>query len=82
MFGNKILLATPLLRYYLYQGFDVKKIYQVIEYEPRACFKSVGERVCDARRAGDADPNMAIIIVIIFIRNQQITLIQSSINST
>lgn len=61
MFGEKILLATPLLQFYIKSGLKITKIYQTIEYEAKTCFKHVGERVCDARRKGDADPDQAII---------------------
>ena len=43
--GVKILLATPLLRWYLAHGLVVDRVYQIIEYE----------------RAGDEDPDKAII---------------------
>lgn len=61
MFAKKTLFATPLLKYYLEKGFEVTNVTQVLEYEPKACFKAVGERVCQARRDGDADPEKAII---------------------
>ncbi|CAB4002579.1 Hypothetical predicted protein [Paramuricea clavata] len=35
MIGEKILLATPLLRWYLEHGLEVTHIYQVIEYSPK-----------------------------------------------
>ena len=60
-FGTKILLATPLVQWYLEHGLVITRIYQVIEYTPMACFKPFGEAVSNARRAGDADPNKAII---------------------
>ena len=60
-FGTKILLATPLVQWYLEHGLVITRIYQVIEYTPVACFKPFGEAVSNARRAGDADPNKAII---------------------
>ena len=60
-FGKKILLATPLLKWYLEHGLVVTRIYQVVEYTPKACFKPFGEAVSDARRAGDVDPSKAII---------------------
>ena len=60
-FGKKILLATPLIKWYLEHGLEVTKIYQVIQYTPVPCFKPFGEAVSDARRAGDVDPNKAII---------------------
>ena len=59
--GEKVLLATPLLKWYLENGLEVIKVHQVIEFTPKPCFKSFGDAVSDARRAGDADPSKAII---------------------
>ena len=61
MKGEKILLATPLLKWYLEHGLEVTKVHQVIEFTPEPCFKPFGDAVSDARRAGDADPSKAII---------------------
>ena len=61
MFGENILLATPLLKFYLENELVVTKVYETIEYEAKACFKAIGERVCNARRAGDADADKAVI---------------------
>ena len=61
MKGEKILLATPLLKWYLEHGLEVTKVHQVIEFTPQPCFKPFGDAVSDARRAGDADPSKAII---------------------
>ena len=61
MKAEKILLATPLLKWYLEHGLEVTKIHQVVEFTPKPCFKTFGDAVSDARRAGDADPNKAII---------------------
>ena len=60
-YGEKILLATPLLRWYLAHGLIVDHVYQIIEYEPKPCFRDFGESVSTARRAGDADTDRAII---------------------
>ena len=60
-FGKEILLATPLLQLYLTHGLIVTKIYQVIQYWPKACFKKFGESVSQAKRDADADPDQAII---------------------
>ena len=60
-FGKKILLATPLLKWYLEHGLVVSRIYQVVEYTPKACFEPFGKAVSDAQRAGDVDPSKAII---------------------
>ena len=59
--GEKILLATPLLRWYLAHGLVLDRVYQIIEYEPKPCFQNFGDSVSAARRAGDADPDKAII---------------------
>ena len=59
--GEKILLATPLLQWYLEHGLVVTKIYQVVQYWPEDCFKPFGEKVSQARRDGDADQDQAII---------------------
>ena len=59
--GIKVMLATPLLRWYLAHGLIVDRVYQVVEYEPNPCFQRFGESVSAARRAGDSDPEKAII---------------------
>lgn len=61
LFGKKILLTTPLVKWYLDQGLVISHIYQVIEYTPRSCFRKFGEAVSEARRSGDKDPSKAII---------------------
>ena len=58
--GEKILLATPLLKWYLNHGLVVTKIYQVVEYNPVTCFKTFGDTVSDARRKGDINDIYAI----------------------
>ena len=55
LYGEKILLLTELLRWYLDQGLEVSRIYQVIEFERAAILKPFGESVTEARRAGDID---------------------------
>ena len=59
--GDNILLSTPLLQWYLMHVLIVDHVYQFVEYEPKPCFRHIGESVCTARRAGDADPDKAII---------------------
>ncbi|XP_069109836.1 LOW QUALITY PROTEIN: uncharacterized protein [Argopecten irradians] len=61
MRATKILLATPLLKWYMEHGLIVSRVYTVVEYQPRACFKRFTEEISDARRAGDADPTLAIV---------------------
>ena len=59
--GDKILLATPLLQWYLAHGLVIDRVYQVVDYHREACFRHFGESVSAARREGDADPDKAII---------------------
>ena len=59
--GNKILLTTPLLRWYLAHGLVVDRVYQIVEYSPNPCFQRFGESVSTARRNGDSDPDKSII---------------------
>jgi hypothetical protein len=60
-FASDILLATPLLRWYLEKGLKVTKVYRVLQYTPVACFRGFADEVTTARRLGDrgSDPVMA-----------------------
>ena len=59
--GEKVLLLTELLRWYLEKGLVVTKIHRVIEYERAALFKKFGASVTAARRAGDVDPSLKLV---------------------
>lgn len=59
--AKQILLATPLLKWYLDHGLEVTKVYQVVEYTPCRVFKGFADMVTKARREGDEHPNKAII---------------------
>ena len=61
MFGTQILLATPLLRWYLSHGLRVERIHEVIQYKENDCFRDFGNAVSEARRAGDKDPSNSIL---------------------
>ena len=61
MKGRKILIATPLLKWYLKHGLKVTNIYQVVEFKPKRCFNDFEKEVTAARRAGDRDPTTNII---------------------
>ena len=61
MKASKILIATPLLKWYLKHGLIVTRIYQVVENCPKRCFSKFVKNVSDARRDGDKDPNKAIL---------------------
>ena len=63
--AEKILLMTPLLKWYISHGMLVTKVHQVIEYSKMACFKEFGEQVTNARREGDSQ-NAKKIIALLF----------------
>ena len=51
-FGKEILLATPLLKYYLQKDLRVTDIQLVVQYRPSRCFKKFQEKVSNDRREG------------------------------
>ena len=59
--GDRILLLSTLAKWYLDHGLVITEIYQLVEYHPRALFKTFGESVCNARREGDVDPSKKIL---------------------
>jgi hypothetical protein len=61
MKAEKIMLATPLLKWYLEHGMLVTHIYQVVEFQSMKCFQNFVKDVTDARRAGDSDPDKSIM---------------------
>ena len=58
---RKILLATPLLRWYLSNNCEVTKIYQIIEFQPQYSFRSFIDKVTQHRIEGDQNPDKVII---------------------
>ncbi|KAL5265864.1 hypothetical protein ACHWQZ_G002033 [Mnemiopsis leidyi] len=61
MWGEKILMITPLLSWYIKHGLEVTRIHQIIEFAPKKCFKPFADRVSDDRRAGDTNPTLKVI---------------------
>ena len=59
--GEKVLILTTLLKWYLEHGLTVSRVYQIAQFESIAPFKDFGESVCNARREGDSNPNKAVI---------------------
>ena len=60
-FGDKLLLITPLVKWYLNHGLVVSKIYEFIEFLPITYFQNFGDQVPNVRRDGDFDPDKAIL---------------------
>ena len=61
MKAKRLLLLSPLLKWYLDHGLIVTQVYQVIEFSPMSCFKQFHDKVSDARRAGDVHEDQSII---------------------
>lgn len=59
--AQRILLTTPLLRWYIHHGLKVTKVYEVVQYKPSKCFKTFGDEVVAARRGGDADQSLKVV---------------------
>ncbi|XP_057316834.1 uncharacterized protein LOC130657857 [Hydractinia symbiolongicarpus] len=60
MKAKKILLYTPVLKWYLDHGLQVTAFYQFIEYERGKPFSWFPEEIADARRQADKDPDKRI----------------------
>ena len=61
MKGDKILLASPLLKWYMEKGLVITKVHQLVEFRGSSCFGSFVEKVTQDRRNGDRDPRFLAI---------------------
>ena len=61
MCGSKILLLTSLAKWYLEQGLQITRVYEICQFKPVKCFEAFGNSVSEARRAGDIDPSQALL---------------------
>ena len=61
MFAEKVLVITPLLKWYISHGIIVSKIHQLIQFLPEKCFAKFSDQVSNDRRAGDRDDNQKVI---------------------
>ena len=59
--AKKILLYTPLLRWYVNNGLEITVVYRTIDYQPRKIFEWFVKEVADNRRKGDADKEKALL---------------------
>ncbi|KAE9136525.1 hypothetical protein PF010_g1632 [Phytophthora fragariae] len=60
-FGEKILIYTPLLKWYLSHGMEITQTYSFIKASSHKAFAPFMEAVSSARREGDADKSKAMI---------------------
>ena len=61
MKAEKILLASPLLKWYLDHGMEVSRVYQCVEFVPARCFEQFTREVTECRRMGDRDPDCEVL---------------------
>jgi hypothetical protein len=61
MKASKILLITPLLKWYMEQGLVVEKVYEVIQFRPGYPFSSFVQQITDARRDGDLNSDLDVL---------------------
>ena len=64
MSAEKILLASPLLKWYIEHGLIITDVFEIIEFGKMACFQEFGEQITAARRMGDMDPSLEIIAML------------------
>ncbi|RAW23345.1 hypothetical protein PC110_g20218 [Phytophthora cactorum] len=60
-FGEKIMIYTPLLKWYLSHGMEITKTYSFIKASAHKAFTPFMEAVSIARRVGDEDKSKAMI---------------------
>ena len=60
-FGRDLLLINRLLQYYLRLGLKVTRIYKIVQFERKPCFKGFVEQVIQARREADLDTKKKVI---------------------
>ena len=59
--GGKILLGTPLLKFYLDQGLVVSRVHLAVQWHSHPWLKPFADFVSTSRRAANADPNQKIL---------------------
>lgn len=60
-FGDKVVLITPLLKWYLKHGLIIKNVYMIVQFTPDKCFQKYCDDISDARRKGDLDKKYEIL---------------------
>ena len=68
-FGEKILLTTPLAKWYLDHGLVITKIYEFIEYAPKKPFENFALDVSDGKRGGEASSKKILVNTLKLIGN-------------
>ena len=58
---QKLLLFSPLVKWYIEEGLVITRVHEVIEYSKQKCFSKFVDFVSEARREGDRDLTKLII---------------------
>lgn len=61
MKAKQLLIASPLLKWYLDHGLVVSYIHEAIEFGRQRCFKPFMDDVTAARRSGDKDSSLGVM---------------------
>ena len=64
MKAEKILLFTPILKWYISHGMEISNIHQVVEYSRKPCFQSFVSEVTEARREGDKHESLSVMALL------------------
>ena len=59
-FAVEMLIATPLLKWYMEMGLIVTRVHMVMQYRKEQCFRHVTEEAANKRRAADLDPSQKL----------------------
>ena len=59
--GDKILLGTPLLKFYLDEGLVVTRVHRALQWHSYPWLKPFADFLSTSRCAADADPNQKIL---------------------
>ena len=59
--AKKVLLYTPLLKWYIEHGLEITAVYRTIDYVPRKIFSWFVNEVANMRRKGDAEADKALL---------------------
>lgn len=51
--GTKVLLSTPLAKFYLEKGLKITFVYQAVRFMPNKCFEHIGRHLVSLRKAAD-----------------------------
>ena len=60
--GDKILLGTPLLKFYLDPGLEVSRVHRAVQWRSYPWLEPFADFVSTSRGAADADPNQKILV--------------------